>query len=77
MSSVTISALLKPVKDHQLVVVNVNAIVLYSLAVTIIRNIYEIFVKPADFLLVYSLFWKAMDGKPVCDFTNQKVSFVR
>jgi len=27
----------------------------------------------ADFLLVYSLFWKAMDGKPVCDFTNQKV----
>jgi len=27
----------------------------------------------ADFLLVYSLFWKAIDGKPVCDFTNQKV----
>jgi len=27
----------------------------------------------ADFLLVYSLFWKAVDGKPVCDFTNQKV----
>jgi len=27
----------------------------------------------ADFLLVYSLFCKARDGKPVCDFTNQKV----
>ena len=32
------------------------------------------FSSPADFLLVYSLFWKAVDGKPVCDFTNQKVT---
>ena len=32
------------------------------------------FSTPADFLLVYSLFWKAVDGKPVCDFTNQKVT---
>ena len=28
---------------------------------------------PADFLLIYSLFWKTDDGKPSCDFTNQKV----
>ena len=76
MSSVTILAL-SHVKDHQLVGVKVNTIVLYSLAVTIIRKTYEILFKPADFLLVYSLFWKAIDGKPVCDFTNQKVSFVR
>jgi len=27
----------------------------------------------ADFLLIYSLFWKTDDGKPSCDFTNQKV----
>ena len=27
----------------------------------------------ADFLLLYSLFWKSDDGKPSCDFTNQKV----
>ena len=32
------------------------------------------FSSSADFLLVYSLFWKAADGKPVCDFTNQKVT---
>merc|ERR1712080_593857 len=27
----------------------------------------------ADFLVIYSLFWKKDDGKPSCDFTNQKV----
>lgn len=30
----------------------------------------------ADFLLIYSLFWKTDDGKPSCDFTNQKVWIV-
>ena len=27
----------------------------------------------ADFLLLYSLFWKSDGGKPACDFTNQRV----
>ena len=27
----------------------------------------------SDFLLLFSLFWKSDNGKPSCDFTNQKV----